>query len=69
MDELTKVPCVLQDFVPFGAAALLPLFQFPITQSRAMGIDDHMLPLVARGSENLEIVKNVFLLSKGACIH
>ena len=24
-DKRTKVPCVLQDFVPFGAAALLPL--------------------------------------------
>ena len=38
-----KSPCVLQDFVPFGAAALLPL-QFTIMQSRATGIADHILP-------------------------
>ena len=44
MDEQTKVPCVLKDFVPFGAAALLSL-QFTIMQSRARGIADHILPL------------------------
>ena len=44
MDE-QKSPCVLQDFVPFGAAALLPSLKFTITQSRAKGIADHILPL------------------------
>ena len=45
MDERIKVPCVLQDFVPLGAAALLPLTPFTIIQSRATGIPDHILPL------------------------
>ena len=35
---------VLQDFVPFGATALLPL-QFTNMQSRATGIAYHTLPL------------------------
>ena len=45
-----KSPCVLKDFVPFGAAALYPLtsvhiVNFTIIQSREMGIADHILPL------------------------
>ena len=47
MDERTdeqKSPYVLQDFVPFGAAALLPL-QFTIMQSWVTGMADHILPL------------------------
>ena len=37
-----KSPWVLQDIVPFKVAALLPLT--PITQSKLMGIADHILP-------------------------
>ena len=40
-----KFPCVLQDFVPFGAAALLPLTPILDHESRAMGISDHILHL------------------------
>ena len=36
--------CVLQDFVPFRAAALLPLTPIHM-QSRATGIAEHILPL------------------------
>ena len=41
-----KSPCVLQDFVPFGAAALLPLTLIHNQcKARATGIADHILPL------------------------
>ena len=40
-----KSPCVLQDIVPFGAAALLPLTPFHNHASRATGIADHILQL------------------------
>ena len=47
MDGRTDSPCVLQDFFPFWAAALLPLFDFtnePFKQG--MDAADHTLPLV-----------------------
>ena len=38
-------PCVLQDFVPFRAAALLPL-KFTLKMlKQGKGIADHILPL------------------------
>ena len=37
-----KSHCVLQDFDPFGATALLPLIYYQNLQSRAMGIADHI---------------------------
>ena len=46
MDEWTnerKSPCVLQDIVPFGAAALLPLTHNQAKQGK--GIADHILPM------------------------
>ena len=45
MNGRMKVPCVLQDFIPFGAAALLPPTPIHAKQSRATGIADHILPL------------------------
>ena len=45
MDGWADFPCVLQDFVPFGAAALLP---FNINQTllkQGTGTADHLLPL------------------------
>ena len=40
-----KSPCVLQDFVPFGATALLPLTAQQIIK-QGKGIADHLLPQV-----------------------
>ena len=48
MDERTderKSPCVLQDFVPFGAAALLPLNLNHTLLKQGTGTADHLLPL------------------------
>ena len=45
MDGWADFPCVLQDFIPFGAAALLP---FNINQTllkQGTGTADHLLPL------------------------
>ena len=47
MNEWTdkNSPCVLQDFVPFRAAALLPL-KFTLKMlKQGKGIADHILPL------------------------
>ena len=41
----TDSPCVLQDLVPFGAAALLPLNLNPILLKQGTGTADHLLPL------------------------
>ena len=44
-DGRTDSPCVLQDFVPFGAAALLPLYLNHTQLKQGMGTADHLLPL------------------------
>ena len=41
----TDSPCVLQDFVPFGAAALLPLNLNHTLLKQGTGTADHLLPL------------------------
>ena len=45
MDRQTDSPCVLQDFVPFGAAALLPLNLNHILLKQGTGTADHLPPL------------------------
>ena len=40
-----QIPPVLQDFVPVGAAALLPLNLNHILLKQGMGTADHFLPL------------------------
>ena len=45
MDGRTDSPCVLQDFVPFGAAALLPLNLNHFLLKQGTGTADHLLPL------------------------
>ena len=45
MDGWTDSPCVLQDFVPFGAAALLPLNLNNTLLKQGTGTADHLLPL------------------------
>ena len=56
-----KSPCVLQNFVPFGATALLPpiLNHFLLKQGR--GTDDHLLPL---GCYYLNYTRRATLLRK-----
>ena len=44
-DGRTDSPCVLQDFVPFGAAALLPLNLNHTLHKQGTGTVDHSLPL------------------------
>ena len=44
-DGRTDSPCVLQDFVPFGAAALLPLNLNHVPLKQGTGTADHLLPL------------------------
>ena len=44
-DRWTDCPCVLQDFVPFGAAALLPLNLNHTVLQQGMGTADHLLRL------------------------
>ena len=44
-DGRTDSPCVLQDFVPFGAAALLPLNLNHFLLKQGTGTADHLLPL------------------------
>ena len=44
MDGRTDSPCVLQDFVPFGAAALLPLNLNHILLKQGTGTAVHLLP-------------------------
>ena len=44
-DGRTDSPCVLQDFVPFGAAALLPLNLHHFLLKQGTGTADHLLPL------------------------
>ena len=49
-DELMnkrKSPCVLQDFVPFRAAALLPFNLNQTLLKQGTGTADHLLPLAA----------------------
>merc|ERR1712030_168799 len=43
-DGRTDSPCVLQDFVPFGAAALLPLNLNHIPLKQGTGTADHLPP-------------------------
>ena len=45
MYRLTISPCVLLDFVPFGATALLPLNLNHILLKQGTGTADHVLPL------------------------
>ena len=45
MDGWTDSPCVLHDFVPFGAAALLPLNLNHTLLKQGTGTADHLLPL------------------------
>ena len=45
MDGWTDSPCVLQDFVSFGAAALLPLNHNHFLLKQGTGTADHLLPL------------------------
>ena len=49
MNKQTEVPCVLQDFVPLGTAALLSLTPSPIHNyvRRATGITVHIWPWTA----------------------
>ena len=44
-DGRTDSPCVLQDFVPFGAAALLPFNLNHLLLKQGTGTADHLLPL------------------------
>ena len=44
-DKRTDSPCVLQDCVPFGAAALLPLNLNRFLLKQGTGTADHLLPL------------------------
>ena len=44
-DGRTDSPCVLQDFVPFGAAALLPHNLSHTLLKQGTGTFDHLLPL------------------------
>ena len=44
-DGRTDFPCVLQDFVPFGAAALLPFNLNHTLLKQGTGTADHLLPL------------------------
>ena len=44
-DGWTDSPCVLQDFILFGAAALLPLNLNLILLKQGTGTTDHLLPL------------------------
>ena len=44
-DGQTDSPCVLQDFISFGAAALLPLNLNHILLKQGTGTADHLLPL------------------------
>ena len=44
-DGRTDFPCVLQDFVPFGAAALLPFNLNHSLLKQGTGTADHLLPL------------------------
>ena len=44
-DGRTNFPCVLQDFVPFGAAALLLLNLIDTLLKQGMDTADHLLPL------------------------
>ena len=44
-DGRTDSPCVLQDFIPFGAAALLPLNLNHTLLKQGTGTADHLLPL------------------------
>ena len=41
----TDFPCVLKDFVPFGALALLPLNFIQTPLKHGIGTADHLLPL------------------------
>ena len=45
MDGWTDSPCVLQDFVSFGAAALLPLNLNHFLLKQGTDTADHLLPL------------------------
>ena len=45
MDGWTDSPCVLQDFVPLGAAALLPLNLNHIQLKQGTGTADHFMPV------------------------
>ena len=44
-DGRADFPCVLQDFVPFGAAALLPFNLNHTLLKQGTGTADHLLPL------------------------
>ena len=44
-----QIPPVLQDFVPFGAAALLPLNLNYTLLKQGMGTANHLLPLGCYG--------------------
>ena len=44
-DGRTDSPCVLQDFVPFGAAALLPFSLNHTLLKQGTGTADHLLSL------------------------
>ena len=44
-DGRADSPCVLQDFVPFGAAALLPFNLNHTLLKQGTGTADHLLPL------------------------
>ena len=58
----TDSPCVLQDFVPFGAAALLPLNLNHTLLKQGTGTADHLLPLGCYFS--FIVIRGVKLLSK-----
>ena len=53
-DGRTDSPCVLQDFVPFGAAALLPLNLNHFLLKQGTGTADHLLPLGCYSVDSLE---------------
>ena len=59
-DGRTDSPCVLQDFVPFGAAALLPLDLNCTLLKQGTGTADHLLPLGCYSTMQLiTFVKNL----------
>ena len=45
MERRADFPCVLQDFVRFGAAALLPFNSNHTLLKQGTGAADHLLPL------------------------
>ena len=55
MEKRTGIPHVLQDFIPFGATALLPLSTLQQAIKQGKGIADHLLPRATSSQCHLEV--------------